>query len=156
LLLVAAGCSGPVVNASTSAMSRTDSDGTTTLAVEAVRVDRQVRVVVAANRANAAGTVSGGGVVEGRFSTPEGSEVLWSCGFSREESGVIINGKPFDLSQGGLFLIDTRTAPAAVEQLKLDPADLELGSTTLGFEQLAKDEPRVAAFLEKCKEAKMP
>jgi hypothetical protein len=152
LLLLAAGCSGRVVRVTSAAVSHAEK----ALALDAVRVDGQVQVVVVANHITASGASSGQGTVQGRFDTQNKGEIPWSCGFSRDESGIMINGKPFDHAQGGLFLIDTRAAPASVEQIKLDPADLELSSTIPGLEQLGKDEPRVAAFLEKCKEAKMP
>jgi hypothetical protein len=82
----------------------------------------------------------------GSFSSADGKRVNWSWRTPRENGGDFeIEGAPYDLANGKLFLLSTKDGQLGVTQLDVDLSQVQ--PTTRGFEALAKKEPRIAKFI---------
>ena len=96
--------------------------------------------------------VSSGPQATGEFSTLDSRMVGWACTTQDGAAGsVTIDGKTFDLAQGGLFLISVRQPTTTVEQIAIDIAQVQGEPVEEKLEAVGKDDPRVAAFLRKCR-----
>lgn len=81
----------------------------------------------------------------GFFSSPDGRRVDWKWKAPKEKGGDFqINGTPYDLANGTLFLVSTKGGRVLVTQLDVDLS--KVPSDKQGFEALAKKEPNVAQF----------
>jgi hypothetical protein len=65
------------------------------------------------------------------------------------EGKITINGATYDLAKGSLFLVSTKGPEPEVVQLNRDTLKLKPGKEAL--EELAKNDPDVAAFFAKAK-----
>jgi hypothetical protein len=66
---------------------------------------------------------------------------------------VVIDGQEFDLTQGALFLISTKDNPKQVQQLAIDAGQLQEGADTEKFPEPVTADPRIAAFLQSCRDS---
>jgi hypothetical protein len=90
--------------------------------------DGRVYLVLAANGCSGSG--GGSGTSRGQLHPKDGREIVWSCSTQDGKSGkVIIDGQEFDLNQGLSF------------------------SSRRRFPELAKADPRIATFLQSCKDS---
>ena len=87
----------------------------------------------------------------------DGRKIAWSLSTQDGKSGkVVIDGQEFDLDQGALFLVSAKDKPTRVEQLKVDPSQLQAMAVEPFLDQLleqAKGDPQIAKFLESCKDS---
>ena len=75
-----------------------------------------------------------------------------SCDLKGDGTGsVTIDGQPFDIAHGGLFVIAAETSPAHVVQVALDEARLASCKDSSNFVALLKSDPRLTNFLQACK-----
>ena len=65
---------------------------------------------------------------------------------------VTVNGKEYSLEEGALFLVRTRGGSTRVTRVKRDLADMPPTNAT--WQQLAKESPKVKAFLTQARSAK--
>jgi hypothetical protein len=115
--------------------------------------DDRVYLVLAANGCRGSGGGGGSGKYRAQLHAKDGREIVWSCSTQDGKSGkVVIDGQEFDLTQGALFLVSTKDKPTRVEQVLIDDGQLQAGSDTQKFPELAKADPRIATFLESCKD----
>ncbi len=115
------------------------------------RNDRIYLLLVAA-RGTGAGSRGGEGKDEGELHYKGGTEIAWSCATQDGESGkVTIDNQEFELTAGALFLISTKGKSAHVQQLEIDPAQLETCRDITKFLGVMKANPQMADFLELCK-----
>lgn len=78
----------------------------------------KVVCVLLANGCNGVASSSGPWVHKGRVHLIDQREIDWPCVTHDGTKGKVrIQGKEFDLSKGGLFLIDTRAKSVRVQQL---------------------------------------
>jgi hypothetical protein len=131
-------------------------DGTTTdYTVERLTCDDRVYLVIAANGCSGGGSGGGSGNSTGGLYARDGRLISWQCSTRDAKTGrVVIDGKEFDLTRGGLFLVSAKETPAKIEQVAVDAAQLQAGSDTKNFPELAKADARIAAFIESCKTPK--
>jgi hypothetical protein len=123
--------------------------------VERLVCDDQVYMVLAANGCSGGGGGGGSGAYRGQLLAKDGRPIAWSCSTQDTKSGkVVIDGKTFDLADGRLFLVWAKEVPVRVEQVVIDAEQLQRGSDTKNFPDLAQADARIAAFLEACKDAK--
>jgi hypothetical protein len=110
--------------------------------------------VVAANGCTGSAGGGGSGTSRGQLHTKDGQEIVWSCSTQDGKSGkVFIDGQEFDLNQGALFLVSTKEKTTRVEQLVIDTGQLQAESIVEKFPALANAEPRIATFLQSCKDS---
>jgi hypothetical protein len=114
--------------------------------------DGRVYLVLAANGCSGSG--GGSGTSRGQLHAKDGREIVWSCSTQDGKSGkVIIDGQEFDLNQGALFLVSAKEKPTRVEQVVIDTGQLQAESLVGKFPELAKADPRIATFLQSCKDS---
>lgn len=156
--LLLTGCSpsaGKSWGSSGSSAFQSDGQTSTTYAIQRLTCDGRVYLFLAANRCKGSGGGGGDGGGRGQFHTNDGRDIDWSCATRDGRTGhVVIDGQKFDLAQGGLFLILTSDPPTRVEQLALDPALLPENPGPEPFTELGKSNPKIATFLESCRETK--
>jgi hypothetical protein len=132
---------------------RSEGGTTTAYTVQRLTCDGRVYLFLAANGCKGSGGGGGSGASRGQLHANDGREIVWSCSTPDGKSGdVVIDGQGFDLSRGGLFLVSTKDKPTRVEQLAVEAGQLQEGSDTEKFPELAKADPRVAAFLQSCRD----
>ena len=137
-----------------SSVVRSEGGITTAYTIQRLTCDGCVYLVLAANGCKGSGGGGGAGASRGQLHTKDGREIVWSCSTPDGQSGnVVIDGQEFDLTQGALFLISTKDKPTRVEQLAIDAGQLQEGSNTDKFPELAKADPRIAAFLQSCRDS---
>jgi hypothetical protein len=87
----------------------------------------------------------------------DGRKLAWSLSTQDGNRGkVVIDGQEFDLQQGALFLVSAKDKPTRVEQVTIDPSQLQAMATGSFLDhllELANGDPRVATFLESCKDS---
>jgi len=87
-----------------------------------------------------------GSSVEGLFSSADGSRIEWKWKAPKEKGEDFrINGTPYDLANGTLFLVSTKGGQVQVMQLDVDLSKVQ--SDRQGFEAFAKNQPKVAQFI---------
>lgn len=90
--------------------------------------------------------VSGGPPGSGTIHTPDGRDLKWTCDTREGVWGtVVIDGQPFRLETGQVFLVDLRGGKTVVEQLSVTPEFLEAGAD----EERLKTDGRIARFFER-------
>ena len=115
------------------------------------RNDRVYLLLVAA-RGTGTGSRGGEGKVEGELHYKDGTDIAWSCATQDGESGkVTIDNQEFELTAGALFLISTKGKFAHVQQLEIDPAQLDTCKDATKFLGVMKANTQMADFLELCK-----
>ena len=151
------GCSpaaGKSWGSSGSTVVRSEGGKTTSFTIQGLTCDGRVYLVLAANGCKGSGGGGGSGASRGQLHTKDGREIVWSCSTQDGKTGkVIIDGQEFDLSGGALFLISTKDKPTRVEQLAIEAGQLQERTTTDKFPELATAEPRIAAFLQSCRDS---
>jgi hypothetical protein len=122
---------------------RSEGGTTTAYTVQRLTCDGRVYLVLAANGCKGSGGGGGSGASRGQLHAKDGREILWSCSTQDGNSGnVVIDGQEFDLTRGALFLISTKDKPTRVEQLVIEAGQLQEGSNTEKFPELAKADPQ--------------
>jgi hypothetical protein len=153
-----AGCSptpGKSWGSSGGSVSRRENGTWINYTLEQLRCDDRVYLVLAANGCRGSGGGGGSGTYRGQLDAKDGRKITWSCSTPDGKSGkVVIDGQEFDLTEGALFLVSTKDKPTRVEQLVIDAGQLQAGLDTEKFSELAKADPRIAKFLETCKDSK--
>jgi hypothetical protein len=111
----------------------------------------QSYVVLVAN-GSVGGTFSGGeGKFRGDLMVKDGEKIPWSCETLDGQTGkIVIDGKEFDLTYGGLFLVSTESRPRQVEQVTIRGTRLQTCTDAKQFLVQAKSEPQMARFLLSC------
>jgi hypothetical protein len=120
--------------------------------VQGLTCDGRMYFVVAAN--GCTGSAGGGsGNSRGQLHTRDGREIVWTCATQDGKSGkVVIDGQEFNLNQGALFLASTKEKPTRVEQVVIETGQLQAESIVENLPELAKADPRIATFLQSCKD----
>lgn len=94
----------------------------------------------------------GDGKYEGELLTKDGVKIAWSCTTQDGQSGkVAIDNQEFDLTAGALFLVSTTDKSAHVQQLVIDPVQLQTCSDVKKLLGVMKADPQMATFLDLCK-----
>lgn len=87
----------------------------------------------------------------GFFTSADGMQINWEWKSPRDRGGNLqIDGKPFDLADGKLLLVSTKGGQVRVTQLDVDLSKVQansFGVTRKAFEDIAKNEPRIARFI---------
>lgn len=110
--------------------------------------DGRVYLVLAADHCDGGWTESGP-TAQGHLRVVGGRKIVWSCATQDGTSGnVVIDGRPFDLAQGGVFLIWAKDKAIKVDQLALDMSKLQGGKVQDRLAALADTDPRLAAFFK--------
>jgi hypothetical protein len=126
-----------------------------------LQCDGRVCLALAANGCSGSGAeaATSAGQLEtkpGYLQTKDGRKIAWSLSTQDGETGkVVIDGQEFSLSPGALFLVSAKDKPTRVEQLTVEPSQLQVmraGSFLDQLRDLAKSDPRIATFLESCKD----
>jgi hypothetical protein len=82
----------------------------------------------------------------GYFSSADGKLVTWAWHDPREKGGDFeIDGVPYDLAKGRLFLLTTKEGQVRVTQVDVDLSQVQSNAT--GFRALANKEQRIAKFI---------
>jgi hypothetical protein len=85
-------------------------------------------------------------VYHGIFAPVDGRRFDWRCKTSDGKSGtLVIEGQPFDIAKGALFLVTTRDGTTGVQQKSRDLTPF--GPDKAGVEKLAKEDADVAKFV---------
>ena len=90
---------------------------------------------------------------KGFFSAADGRRVDWVWSSPKEKGGDFqINGTPYNLANGTLFLVSARGGQVRVTQLDVDLSGVE--PSKRGLEAFAKKEQRVAQFIAEARRKK--
>ena len=129
--------------------------GTTSVVETAVQYvsvspDGRIGLVIWSDLNGGAGQKSDSGLfgssAEGFFSSAEGRRIDWEWKSPKEKGGDFqINGTPYDLADGTLFLVSTKGGKVRVTQLDVDLSKVQ--SDKQVFEAFAKNQPKVAQFI---------
>ena len=132
----------------------TDNGSKITYALGHLTRDDRVYFVIVANGSAGVSWSGGEGNYRGQLLAKDGSKVEWSC-MSQDGHGgkAIVDGHDFDLAKGALFLVSTKERPIRVEQLAVDAGQLQACADAGKFPALGKVDPKVATFLQSCKES---
>ena len=91
-------------------------------------------------------------VVTGNHRYGDAPAVEWRCETADSKSGsVTVGGANYELSKGGIFLVDMQGDKPVVTQLSRDMSKLK---TKAELEALAKTDPEIATFVSENKEKK--
>lgn len=107
-----------------------------------------------------AGGIHGGGagvssnptktIVTGNHRYGDAPGIEWRCETADGKSGsVTLGGANYELSRGGIFLVDMQGAKPVVTQLSRDASSIK---TKAELEALAKTDPEIAKFVSEKKE----
>jgi hypothetical protein len=153
------GCSAPPRLTGTrwggggSTVSSIEDGVSTAYTVDHLTRNGRVYLVLAAGGCHGS-TVNGGPPASGSLHAGRGREIEWSCATRDGARGTVtIDGQPFDLAKGAVFLVSTREK-TQVEQLTVELSRLQGDDVRSRLVGLAETEPRVRAFLESCREEK--
>jgi len=82
----------------------------------------------------------------GFFTSADGKPIKWEWNQPTEKGGDFkIDGTPYDLANGTLFLMSMKAGKLQVTQLDVDLSQVQANAH--GFQALAKREPKIARFL---------
>jgi hypothetical protein len=124
--------------------------GDTSVQYVSISPDGRISLLIWSDLTAKAGSSSEGNLfgssAEGFFSSADGRRVDWKWKAPKEKGGDFqINGTPYDLANGTLFLVSTKAGQVRVTQLDVDLSTVQPGKQ--GLEAFAKKEPRVAKFI---------
>ena len=92
-----------------------------------------------------------GSVAKGSIGTANGKRIEWEWNSPRDKGGDFqLDGAPYDLSKGSVFLVSTKGGQVRVEQLDADLSSFPTqrrGNMQTAFKDWAKGEPKVGQFL---------
>ena len=128
----------------------TNSVGETSVQYVSISGDGRISLLIWSDAVRNAGTRAESALlwsrVEGFFSSADGQRIDWAWKAPREKGGDFrLNGTPYDLANGTLFLVSTRGGEVRVTQLDVDLSKVQADKQ--GFEDFAKGQPRVAQFI---------
>jgi hypothetical protein len=129
----------------------TNSVGETTVQYVSISADGRISLLIWSDAVRSAGSRAESALfrsssVEGFFSSVDGKRIDWRWKAPREKGGDFqLDGTPYDLAKGTLFLVSTQGAQVRVTQLNVDLSKVQADKQ--GFEAFAKDQPRVAQFV---------
>jgi hypothetical protein len=87
-----------------------------------------------------------GASARGSFSSVDGKRIDWEWNAPKEKGGDFqLNGTPYDLANGTLFLVSTKGGQVRVTQLDVDLSKVQPNKE--GFEALAKNDPKISQFI---------
>ena len=155
LVFVFCGCSpstGRSWGVSSGSTSQRDAGAMYSYSTLALTRDGQVYFLLAAARGTGNTYRGGEGKYQGELLAQDGVKVAWSCATQDGQSGTVaIDNQEFDLAAGALFLVSTKDNSAEVEQLRIDPAQLQRCSNVKKVLGVMKSNSQMATFLEFCK-----
>jgi hypothetical protein len=128
----------------------TTSVGDTSVQYVSVSPDGRISLVIWSDLNEGAGQSNEsdlfGSSAAGYFSSADGRRIDWEWKAPKEKGGDFqINGAPYELANGTLFLVSTKGGQVRVTQLDVDLATVIPDKQA--FEALAKKDPRVARFI---------
>jgi hypothetical protein len=135
--------------------TRVDGDARYSYTQSALACDGRQCLVVALAGGTGDSFHSSDGKCQVEFIGRDGKKVPMSCDLKGDGTGsVAIDGQPFDIAQGGLFVIAAETSPALVVQVALDETRLASCKDSSNFVALLKSDARLTNFLQSCKNPK--
>jgi hypothetical protein len=115
--------------------------------VEYLTYDGRVVLVLAAAGCSTASS-GAGPTSTGEMETREGRKIGWSCASPDGMRGTVsIDGKPFELTKGAVFLIWPEGEQIRIEQVAVDMSRLQGGDLQEKLQALGASEPKIAEFL---------
>jgi len=151
------GCSSPPGKswgAGGGSVTQAENGSRITYALGRLTRDDRVYFVVVANGCTGVGWTGGDGNYRGQLYAKDGSKIDWSCMTQDGHGGKgVVDGHEFDLAKGALFLVAAKESPARVEQVAVDAGQLQVCADARKFPELGKTDPRVATFLQSCKDS---
>ncbi len=128
----------------------TTSVGQTSVHYVGISPDRRINLVIWSDSLGAAETSGDSGLVgstaERFFTSVDGKRIDWKWRVPKEKGGDFrLNGTPYDLANGTLFLVSTKGGRVRVTQLDVDLSRVQPNAQA--FEALAKNEPTIAKFI---------
>jgi hypothetical protein len=118
--------------------------------------DKQVYSLLAVCGSSSGGCSGSSGIPSGYWSArKDGRRIDWRFSSPDEKSvKLVIDGQEFDVPRGALFLISVADTPSRVEQLTIDPGQLQAAWEAISLMGLATADPQIAKFLDACKLSK--
>ncbi len=112
----------------------------------------RVYLLLAAPGGTGGSEKGGEGKFQGELYAKDGVKIGWTYTTQDGQSGkVAIDSEEFDLTAGALFLVSTKEKPAHVQQLAIEPVQLQTCSDAKKLLGVMKGNPQMATFLELCK-----
>ena len=123
--------------------------GETSVQYVSVSPDGGISLVIWSDLRGGAGQSSHSGLLESRVagfsSSADGRRIDWDWKAPKERAGAFrIDGTPYDLANGTVFLVSTKGGQVRVTQLDADLSKVKPDKQ--GFEAFAKNQPQVAQF----------
>jgi len=128
----------------------TTSVGQTSVQYVSISSDRRISLIIWSDGLGTAETRGDSGLfgssAEGFFSSVDGKRIDWKWKAPKEKGGDFqLNGTPYDLANGTLFLVSTKGGQVRVTQLDVDLSRVRPNAQA--FEALTKNEPTIAKFI---------
>ncbi len=149
------GCSGHTWGGGGHSFGGAEAGGATVnYTIEHLTHDGRVYFVLAADGCSGGGAGTGQ-TSRGQLHAVDGRNIAWSCSTTDGKSGTTtIDGQPFDLAKGAVFLVSAKADKTKVEQLAVDMSKLQGDPVHEKLKGLADTEPRVAGFFKEARGVK--